>query len=111
MACILKIIGAANGGVLGIEGWYLKEYDPTKDAPAGERCMWFTPNIAEAKVFATAADAGEEWRKPLVTKSGNIRIRRDGNPDRPLTAFTVEIMPAEEVRQPATSQGDSAPST
>ncbi len=57
--------------------------------------MWFTPNIAEAKVFATWADATEEWRKPLVTKSGNIRIRMDGNPDRPLTAFSVEIVPAE----------------
>jgi hypothetical protein len=44
-----------------------------------------TPDISQAKQFPTALEAVETWRL-------SHGLRADGKPDRPLTAFTVEVV-------------------
>lgn len=67
-------------------GW-LRAYDP--DAYWGRGHVKVTTDPLEAKMFADATEATAEWR--LVS---HVRpVRRDGKPNRPLTAFTVEIRP------------------
>lgn len=96
MAHILKLLGLINGPETSHDGRYLKAYDPEwLDAPIrdenGERLirtLETTDNIAEAIQFATAGDALECWRKI----SPNRPVRLDGKPNRPLTAYTCEMV-------------------
>jgi hypothetical protein len=64
-------------------GQYLKSYDP--DAHGGRGTCEWTADKAAAAVYPDFAAAFEAWRQ--VPKS---RPRRDdGQPNRPLTAFSV----------------------
>ena len=64
-------------------GPYLKFYDPDGNWGAGK---WeFTDNKAEARVFASLAEATLCWKQV-----SRLRPRRiDGRPNRPLTMFNV----------------------
>ena len=89
---VLKIYGLANGGPTPFDGQYLVEYDPTRDGvdPNGDPMsahLVTTPDVGKALKFQTAAEAMALWRK-------EHGIRPDGLPNRPLTAFTVEVLPA-----------------
>lgn len=68
-------------------GWYLAVFDP--DAYEGRGHSQWTDQLALAIQFETFEAAFETWR---VTSS--IRpTRDDGKPNRPLTAFNIEIKP------------------
>lgn len=69
------------------EGQYLKSYDP--EAHLGKGWAIWTSDVEEAMTWPLQALAWECWRQ--VPKAR--RIRPDGRPNRPLTAFTVEICP------------------
>jgi hypothetical protein len=86
MTVIIKIVGAADGTQLGIEGQYLKSFD--HDAFAGLGYGTFTFSRDQAKRFADAGEALEFWRKPSAVKPR----RPDGEPNRPLTATTIEVI-------------------
>lgn len=47
-----------------------------------------TQRIERAKRYATRADAMEAWRLPSTT----YPVRPDGQPNRPLTAFNIELI-------------------
>jgi hypothetical protein len=83
----IKIVALAGGGRSGLEGEFVREYHPGRMDEHGNiqggrlRC---TQNIAEALHFADAGAALECWRQ-------SRGFRPDGKPNRPLTAWTVEI--------------------
>jgi hypothetical protein len=69
-------------------GMYLKAYDP--EAHDGQGLADWTGKLEDALKFETATEAWNLWR--TVPKSRPVRP--DGKPNRPLTAFTVEIIDA-----------------
>jgi len=82
----LRIIGTVLGEPSPFDGQYVKEYDPTYCHPDGYDggILETTPDPGEALTFPSAVEALECWRKSYGT-------RCDGQPNRPLTAFTVEV--------------------
>lgn len=86
----IRLLGSPAEGPTAFDGQYIVEYDPTRYGfdPDGREMLAHivtTPDREKAKQFATKGEAFETYR----LSSG--RIRPDGRPDRPLTAFTVEI--------------------
>ena len=84
----LRIVGLISGQPSSIDGQWVVEYDPTRPGtdPNGRPMtahVVCSPDPARAHRFATVDDAHTYWRTP----SG--RTRPDGQPDRPLTAFTI----------------------
>lgn len=69
-----------------LSGWDL-EY------AGGVGAAWWTPNLDEAFRFPHAAAAMEAYRARSKTRP----IRPDGQPNRPLTAYTVEVVTVESV--------------
>lgn len=85
----LRIVGLVNGGPSEFDDTYVREYDPTVRKPSGEYdggILKVTDDPAHAREFATVAEAVEYWRQPYG-------LRPDGEPNRPLTAWTVEVLP------------------
>lgn len=64
---------------------YLKSYDP--EAGDGRGAAVFTDLISEAMSFPSADAGWELWRSSPASRP----LRPDGRPNRPLTAFTIEI--------------------
>jgi hypothetical protein len=82
-------------GLRTIDGAWLRSFDPDvhgpgKPYPSGD--AKFTVNPAKALRFATTGEAFEFWRQ----QSRVCPLRPDGEPNRPLTAFTIEIARFEE---------------
>ena len=78
------VITLAGGGAL-VMGAYLQWADP--DAEDGDGAERWTNNLAKAKKFASFDDAVAYWRR----QSTVTPLRRDGRPNRPLTAYNVTI--------------------
>jgi hypothetical protein len=87
MSCVIQIIGTAAGEPSPMDGRYLVEYDPPTLTRAGwgKGVIRTSPEIANAKRFQDAAAAFAEWKRE------NGRRWYDGKPNRPLTAWTIEI--------------------
>jgi hypothetical protein len=73
-------------------GDYLKSYDP--EAHDGHGDLVTTPELAEARRFDGFRSAWETWQAVPAARP----LRDDGQPNRPLTAFTVSIEPVEVAR-------------
>jgi hypothetical protein len=87
----IRIIGLVNGMSTPFDGKYLMEYDPRRGGfdPDGNAMLAHivcTDDPSKALQFPSAFEAMEKWKEP----SG--RTRADGKRDRPLTAFTVEVV-------------------
>jgi hypothetical protein len=67
-------------------GQYIKSFDP--EAYDGRGDAEGTFDKREALTFTTGEDALNFWRQQSKTRP----LREDGRPNRPLTAFTVEIV-------------------
>ena len=84
----IRIISLADGDPSPFDGQYVAEYDPHRDgvAPDGRPmiCHLVTTPDREKALDLEAGKAFELWRK-------SCGMREDGKPNRPLTAFTVEI--------------------
>jgi hypothetical protein len=88
----------------GHEG-YLKSFDP--EAFGGRGQATWTSNLADAMQFQTFAEAFSFWKMQSRTKP----LREDGEVNRPLTAFTVEIRgilsnEAEQSENPVSNDGN-----
>jgi len=87
---VIRVIGLVNGTPTAFDGQYLVEYDP--DRPGLEpitgrpmQChMVTTKRLSDATVFTT--ESAYEVYKRVDQRNP---IRSDGNPNRPLTGFTV----------------------
>jgi len=85
----LKIIGRVNGDYgTEFDGKYLVEYDPTPRADEDGEFVHLivTTRREAARQFKSAEEAMKAYMG--VSTKGP---RADGKPDRPLTAYTVEI--------------------
>lgn len=72
------------------EPMYLCSYDP--DARGGEGAVVWTDDLGAAQRFPSVFEAGEEWRRQSTVQP----LRRDGRPNRPLSAFTVTFVHVDE---------------
>jgi len=86
-SCLIRAISLAGGKRTEFAGQYLMSFDPDRNDGRGE-IVW-TPHIANAVVFFSPAHAIETWRSVSRVRP----IRPDGYTNRPLTMFTVEIIP------------------
>lgn len=62
-----------------------------EDTPCGRGRTTFTRDRTRAITFDSVGDAFEYWDQ----QSKTVPMRPDGEPNRPLTAFTVEILPVD----------------
>ena len=92
MRVVMRIIaiGASAVGFNGVEGQYIRFYDP--DGNGGRGDVDITSDPARALVFADAGEGLRAWKAQSATRP----LRWDGKPNRPLTAFTVTFEPAPE---------------
>ncbi len=89
---VLKIVGRAIGLPSVFDGRYLVEYDPEIDGrdPKGRPMrahVVTTSNKSEARQYADSIEAFGHWKQQCKREP----VRPDGKPNRPLTAFTVEL--------------------
>lgn len=81
---------AKAGTVIDPRGSYLAAYDP--DAYDGGGYAEWTKVMAQALRFASAGEAMACWRQQSMVRP----LRDDGEPNRPLTAYSVTIEPVPE---------------
>lgn len=86
MRFVIRIIGAADGRHTKHDGRYLVGVD--LDARGGRGTVTSSPEIRTAHRFEHAAEALEYWRRIAPRH----QWRPDGEPNRPLTAYTVEVI-------------------
>lgn len=87
---VMKILGLVNGGQTPFDGQYLAEYDPDREGtdPNGDPMLAHivcTPDKRYAMHFDGFADFHATWAQV----STRWPVRPDGQPNRPLTAFSV----------------------
>jgi hypothetical protein len=68
-------------------GKYVQAINP--DAHDGGGFVQLTPNSEEARIFASTLEALEYWGRQSTVRP----VRDDGRPNRPGTAFTIELVP------------------
>lgn len=89
---VIQLMELADGRPSPHAGRYLEEYVP-RPLAIRDRTHWHdastivsTPHPREARQFASFADAAECWRT-------SVGFRPDGQPNRPLTAFSCMFLP------------------
>lgn len=86
---VLQLIADALGEPSPFEGKYLKKFDPEFDAYDG--LIEVTADLSEALRFADFEAGLACWKQ----QSRTVPLRPDGEPNRPLTAFTVRFVQIE----------------
>jgi len=84
---VIKIICSATCIPSDVDGSYVKEFDP--DARGGRGSVKTTRFIDDALRFINHSDAHEYWMQQSKVRP----LRDDGHPNRPLTAYMIEILP------------------
>lgn len=82
---ILRIVGLADGRPSVHDGLFVTECDV--DARDGRGAVYTTPERREARQFPGTVSALEYWKR----QSKVTPLRDDGQPNRPLTAYSVEV--------------------
>lgn len=90
---VIRAVAFANGAPCSIAGQWLKSFDFNADG--GRGYGEFTDNWRKAKTFESQAEAVNYWN----TMSTVRPIRKDGLPNKPLTATTCEIETVKQARQ------------
>lgn len=83
----IRIVGLLTGEDTPFDGKYVKSYDPTFELeghPYDGGILEVTDDIREAMVFTDMSAAIAKYRQ-------SHGIRADGQPNRPLTAWSVEF--------------------
>lgn len=92
MSCVIQIIESRIGEPTEHDGRYLVEYVPASQDARGhygpDGVLRTTEKLGEAKRFKNAGEAFDCWQ---LAKG----LRPDGLPNRPLTAWTVNIFDPE----------------
>jgi hypothetical protein len=89
---VIQVVGLIAGPTTVFDGEFVVEYDPGRRGvePGTGRAMLChlvtTPDVSGAARY-TAAEAFEVWR----SVNPGDPVRPDGQPNRPLTAFSVSI--------------------
>lgn len=87
MATVIKLYGLINGTPTQHDNEYVVDYSPEAANEPDEILLITTPDKDKATRFNTLEDALACYRH--VDK--RYPVRRDGRPNRPLTAFTAEF--------------------
>lgn len=93
---VLLVLGLADGSPPFSLPLFLREFDP--EAHGGLGAIDLTNDPLRAKRFASSEEAAAEWKRIPESKP----LRRDNKPNRPLTAFSVQILdiPEAGLREP-----------
>jgi hypothetical protein len=87
--CVLRILERKDGvHVDGVSGMYIMNYDPTIDADFNY-LLTVCDCPEEAKIFLDPSEAHAYYKRT----SPNYMIRSDGEPNRPLTSWHVQVVP------------------
>jgi len=93
MSCAIRLLRYATGESSRVDGEYVLDYEPASMDESGiyrnDGTLITTPDVLRAKQFETTAEAFLYYAK-------SNGVRPDGKPNRPLTAWHVEIAPTEE---------------
>jgi hypothetical protein len=89
MPYFLKVLSEGNKYLSHYDPDYIPE-DPSLRIPGMSGIIATTNDIAEALPFETAIAAMETWKM----QSATVPFRLDGEPNRPLSAHTVEVIHA-----------------
>lgn len=97
MTYVLKLLSLADGTKTAYDGQYLVSYNPEMDGtdPDGNEMQCTikcTTDANGAKTYPSQSAAWAEWTRT----SKRAPVRGDGRPNKPLTAYTVEILPLEQ---------------
>lgn len=87
MSVVIKIIGLVDGRPSPYEGQYLKSCDV--DGRDGRGAIFTTSDPADAMVFEHVGEAHAYWMR----ESTVVPRRPDGKPNRPLTGYSIEMLP------------------
>jgi len=99
---VMLIASQANGEPFDKPHW-LVNYDPDAHAPGQQYptgMVETSPDVQKAMRFKSHPEAWKLWN----TQSRTVPLRPDGRPNKPLTAFTVSIVPMSQVK--TTDKGD-----
>lgn len=94
---MIRIVALPTGVATLWDGQLVKAYNPSRHAPDGSYdggLLEVTDDPKEALLFTTAVEAMEKWRETVSCCAAHA-TRPDGRPNRPLAAFSVEVMKAE----------------
>ena len=96
---VMQIVGLVDGNSSAFDGKFLMEYDPEREgvSPDGLPMLAHiavTLDPDDALTWERGSEALEEWKRVSV----RWPRRLDGQPNRPLSAFTVEVMSLEKAR-------------
>lgn len=84
----MRFISKADGTPSEFDGKYLYSWNVNPEGGGYEAAIVATPHSADAHHFADAAEALDAWR----SRAANPLNRPDGKPNRPLTAYTIEVL-------------------
>lgn len=94
MTTVIRCLGLAGQTVRGVsspDGQFLESYDP--EAHDGGGFASWTSDVNGAIQFPDALSAFRFWKQ----RSKLLPTRPDGRPNRPLTAFSVEVINVDDV--------------
>lgn len=89
---VIRVICMADGEPGAYDGRFLEWYNPNLSPDDSVDMGGFTPDISKAMKFPDAGAALACWNQERVIGSP----RFDGRPNKPLTAFTVEVVRVED---------------
>lgn len=84
----LKIVCVADGSATPLAGRYVRRWHPSASHP-GLPMIDAVSNPAGARTFATWTEALDYWQGV----NRKHPVRPDGRPNRPMTAYTCEVVP------------------
>lgn len=86
---VLRVICRVDGARTEADGRYIVEYDPTLSWHNADRSykLITTADITKARGFDNLPEASRYIHRVCP----NFPTRADGQPNRPITAFTIEI--------------------
>lgn len=70
---------------------YVRRFDPDANGGLGE-VIW-TQDVRLAWRFRDQVEAMEYWRQPSTV----LPLRPDGKPNRPLTAYSISVIPVDAI--------------
>lgn len=85
MSIVIRILSYADGSPCKYSGEYVREYDP--DGADGRGFISTTDDPDDAMQFQNEHRAFAFWKMQSSVRP----FRSDGHPNRPLTAFTIEL--------------------
>lgn len=90
MTYVIKLIAYANGAVCKGAGQFVMSFD--HEAFNGRGFIRHSADIERAKQFDDQGAAFQFWRRIPMCKPR----REDGQPNRPMTSYTIEILTKED---------------